>query len=161
MSRAFTPTTTERKPTMSKLSNGLRHNIMLPLVSKHDTDALKSFALTMSIVFPVVFMLLLPWVLSAAVPIWPVYLSIGLSALYIFAASLLYYPYLLWMIIASVLGFINTRLILALAYYLLIVPTGLFMQWRKGLQYKQLESSQSAWVKREKIPNKDNLKDPF
>lgn len=146
---------------MKTLSNWFRNSVMLPLVLKQDIDALKSFAITMSIAFPVVFMLLLPWVFTAAIPTWPLYISIMLSGLYIFAPQILYYPYIVWMIVASILGFINTRLILALAYYLLIVPTGLFMQWRRGLQYKQLESSESAWVKREKIPNKDNLKEPF
>lgn len=146
---------------MKKLSNWFRSKVMLPLETKQDTEALKSFAITMSIAFPVVFMLLLPWAFSAAIPAWPVYLSLILSALYIFAPTFLYYPYLVWMIIASILGFINTRLILAFAYYLLIVPTGVFMQWRKGLQYKPFESKQSAWIKREKLPNKDNLKEPF
>ena len=146
---------------MKKLSNWFRSNVMLPLETKHDTDALKSFAISMIVAFPVVFMLLLPWAFSAAIPTWPVYLSFILSGLYIFAPTFLYYPYLVWMIIASILGFINTSLILALAYYLLIVPTGVFMQWRKALEYKPFKSSQSAWVKREKLPNKDNLKEPF
>jgi hypothetical protein len=134
---------------MKQLSNWFGNSVMLPLVPKQDTEALKSFAITMGVAFPAVFMLLLPWVFNAAMPTWPLYVK------------LLYYPYLVWMIIASILGFINTRLILAIAYYLLIVPTGLFMQWRKGLQYKQFDSGKSAWIKRETLPSRDNLKEPF
>jgi hypothetical protein len=104
---------------------------------------------------------ILPFLFSAAVPAWPVYLSLLMTASYIFAPRLLYYPYLVWMHIASVFGFINTRVILALAYYLLIVPTGLVMKWRKGLQYKQFSRQESAWVKRDQLPKKNNLKEPF
>jgi hypothetical protein len=146
---------------MNKVVSWYKQTVMLPLVSKDNTDELKSFAITMSLAFPIIFMGILPFLFSAAVPKWPIYLSLLMTACYIFAPRLLYYPYLVWMHIASVFGFINTRVILALAYYLLIVPTGLVMKWRKGLQYKQFSRQESAWVKRDQLPKKNNLKEPF
>lgn len=150
---------------MIKLQQWFKNEVLLPFAERHDVHALKSFALTMAVAFPVVFMLLLPWLfhgsLRGVVPIWPALLSFILMALYLFKPLFLYYPYVLWMIIASVLGWLNTRIILALAYYLLIVPIGLFMQWRKGLQYKNKMPLESAWIPREQKPNKQNLKEPF
>ena len=146
---------------MKQLKQWFIYNVMLALVNKQDTEALKSFAISMSIAFPVIFMVLLPWIFNGEVPLWPALLCMLLMLLHFLRPSLLYYPYVMWMLIASVLGYINTRIILALAYYCLIVPIGLFMQWRKGLQYKQLSSTESAWQKRENIPTKQNLKEPF
>lgn len=135
--------------------------VLLPLANKNDLETLQSFAVTMAIAFPIIFMLLLPWVFSASVPIWPIFLSAGLTSLYFFAPRLLYYPYIVWMIIASILGYINTRIILAIAYYLLIVPIGLFMQWRNGLEYKHHIKTNSVWIIRTQLPEKKNLKEPF
>jgi high-affinity Fe2+/Pb2+ permease len=146
---------------MKQITNWYKSNIALPTASKNDKSALQSFAITMALAFPIVFMLALPWLLSNSTPMWPIYVSMLLSGLYIFAPALLYYPYIVWMFIASILGWINTRIILAIAYYLLVVPIGLFMQWRKGLEYKHQIQDDSAWTKRDKLPTKENLKDPF
>ena len=143
------------------LNTWFRQSVLLPLVSKDDADALQTFAITMSIAFVVIFMGLLPWLLTAAIPLWPAILSMLLMLLYFCKPSFLYYPYITWMVVASVLGFINTRLILALAYYLLIVPIGIIMQWRNGLQYKPYKLSESSWVGRNTTPTKENLKEPF
>ena len=146
---------------MKQVKQWFTQNVLLALANKQDTEALKSFAISMSIAFPVIFMLLLPWIFDGKIPLWPALLSMLLMILHVLKPSLLYYPYIMWMLIASVLGYINTRIILALAYYCLIVPIGLFMQWRNGLQYKQPPGTESAWQKRENIPTKQNLKDPF
>lgn len=90
-------------------------------------------------------MVRIPWLVALSVPFWPAYLYFSLSGLYIFALKHLYYPYIGWMWIASGLGYINTRIILAIAYYLRIVPIGLIMQWRNGLEYKHKESVASPW----------------
>ncbi|MDT0594455.1 SxtJ family membrane protein [Glaciecola petra] len=150
---------------MTKLQQWFKNEVLLPFAERQDVLALKSFALTMAVAFPAVFMLLLPWLfhgtLQGTVPLWPAMISFILMALYIFKPLFLYYPYVLWMIFASILGWFNTRIILALAYYFLIVPIGLFMQWRKGLQYKNKMPLESAWIPRKQKPNKHNLKEPF
>lgn len=141
--------------------NWFNTQVLLPLCDKTDVRALRSFALTMSIAFPAVFMALLPYIFDGSIPYWPAVISVVLMSLYVLLPKALYYPYLCWMYFASVIGFLNTRLILALAYYVLIVPIGLFMQWRKGLQYKTESNQTSAWVKRSHSPQKNNLKEPF
>jgi len=146
---------------MMKFLKNIKKQHMLPLATRDDTEALKSFALGFSIAVSIIFIGLLPWLFSSKVPLWPAYIAIGLGVLYLFAPRLLYYPYVVWMTIASFLGFFNTYLVLALAYYLLIVPIGLVMQWLKGLQYTHKSSADSTWIPREKAPQKENLKEPF
>lgn len=44
----------------------------------------------------------------------------------IFAPLLLKYPYILWMRLAGILSWVNTRLLLAIIFYLVFSPVGLF-----------------------------------
>lgn len=43
---------------------------------------------------------------------------------------LLYWPYRGWMALGGVLGFINTRIILALIYFLIFTPIAFVRRWR-------------------------------
>lgn len=135
--------------------------LMLPVASKRDLSALRSFALTMALAIPFVFMLILPWLFNHAVPVWPVLVSMTLALLQIFKPNFLYPIYIVWMVFASVLGWLNTNLIMMLIFYLLIVPLGLFMRVINKLQFKHRIYENSAWVIREKAPSKENLKEPF
>ena len=108
---------------------------MITLASKNDTAALKSFALTMSWAFPSVFGLLLPWLFSYSLQLWPLIISALLLGGYFLHPPSLYYPYRLWMSIALVLGWINTRIILGLVFYAMILPIGLLMRSLGKLQY--------------------------
>jgi hypothetical protein len=142
---------------------------MLKLADKSDITALKEFARTMMWAFPVIFMLILPWLFNGPIHWWPASISALLILLYFAYPAGLYYPYRLWMAIASVLGWINTRLILGLAFYLLIMPIGLLMRTLGKLQYKTKIScsadvqptNSSYWIKSEDKLDKNKLENPF
>ncbi len=59
--------------------------------------------------------------------------------------------YIAWMKLAFVLGWINTRIILALMFYLVFTPIGLAMKlFGKDLLDRKIEKDkQSYWIKRE------------
>lgn len=138
--------------------------VMLPLVSRNDTKAMRSFALTMSIVFPIVFTLLLPWLFNHGMAYWPFAVSSVLMSLYVVYPKGIYYPYFVWMIIASVLGWFNTRLILGIVFYIVITPIGLMMKTLGKLQYKNHVNSESNWVKQthtDARKDKKRLEEPF
>ena len=136
---------------------------MLPLHTKQDIDELKSFGLTMAWIFPAVFMGLLPWLFERAIPWWPAYFSGLLILLYVVYPKGLYYPYRAWMAIASVLGWINTRIVLAIAFYLLITPIGWVMRSLHKLQYRAKPKAVKStyWHQSEKEKQPERLKDPF
>lgn len=139
-------------------------NVMLPLANRNDTKAMRSFALTMSIVFPIVFTLLLPWLFNHGLAYWPFAVSTVLMSLYVIYPKGIYYPYYVWMIIASVLGWFNTRLILGLVFYIVITPIGLIMKTLGKLQYKKQVNNQSNWVKQihtDARKDKKRLEEPF
>ena len=63
--------------------------------------------------------------------------------------------YILWMLLAHMLSWINTRIILGLIFYLIFTPMGLIMRLiqRDSLQRKIDQEIDSYWVYREKPKN--------
>ena len=139
-------------------------NMMLPLAERNDTKAMRSFALTMSIVFPIVFMLVLPWLFNNSLPYWPLVISTVLMSLYLAYPKGIYYPYYVWMIIASIMGWFNTKLILGLVFYVVITPIGMFMKAFGKLQYQKHVNTDSNWVMQKHTDarkDKKRLEEPF
>jgi hypothetical protein len=58
-----------------------------------------------------------------------------------------------WMAFATVLGRVNTRIILGLIFYLVVTPVGLVMRlFRDPLNRKQGDPHASQWIKRAPEP---------
>lgn len=132
-------------------------------IDKSNIKALKSFALTMSWAFPVVFSLALPWLFSYAYQVWPLFISASLMLLYLFKPSWIYWPFKGWMFVAGIIGWVNTRIILGLSFYLLIAPIGMVLNLFGKLQYKkQMPKHQtSSYVKPDEKSKKESLEYPF
>ena len=135
----------------------------LLIIDKDNIPELRRFALTMSIVFPVVFMLVLPWIFNLGIPVWPALLSAVLMLLYLISPRLLHYPQIVWAWIAFVLGWINTHLLLWVVFYILIFPVGLMAKLAGKLNYNKHHKSkkESFWVKRDQKAAKQELENPF
>lgn len=124
---------------------------------------LKSFALTMSWAVPCLFMFILPWLFERNISWWPLIFS-GLLMLIYFSFPKGILPiYRLWMAIASVIGWINTRIILALVFYVIILPTGVLLKIFGKLQYNSFEkiSEKSFWKTGDVKLKKEDLERPF
>lgn len=136
---------------------------MLPMAAADDKPALRKFAWQMSIAFPLFFALLLPWIFSHPMPMWPFYVAAILLVSAYLVPVLLFPLYVVWTVFASLLGWLNTFVILALAFYLLIFPIGLVLRLlgKLGYQTKLKPDAKSYWIQRESPPQKDNLKEPF
>lgn len=138
-------------------------SIMLPLADKSDRKALRHFAWQMAIAVPLIFAGLLPWLFDRPIQEWPFVVSgILLVSAYILPITL--YPiYFVWIIFASILGWINTQIILGLAFFVLILPLGILLRLLGKLGYNpKLEpDAESYWITRDTPPRRDNLKEPF
>tara|TARA_B110000858_G_scaffold198487_1_gene265596 strand:+ start:2098 stop:2505 length:408 start_codon:yes stop_codon:yes gene_type:complete len=89
------------------------------------TSEYRKFGLSFAVFLPLFFGLLLPWIFSLQITLWPWLLSgllVPWSLLLPNSLHLLYKP---WMYFASVLGFINTRILLGLIFVLIFVPIAL------------------------------------
>jgi hypothetical protein len=83
--------------------------------------------------------------------------SIGavLLLLAIFSPKALLYFYIFWMAIGRGMGFIVTRLLLVLFYFILIVPLGLVTRILGKDFLQKGENKKSYWVKKEVESNPD------
>jgi len=115
-----------------------------------DIRNLKKFGITMGIAFLVITLLMLIRHRHSVIP------TSIISALFFLSAFLLPLAlkpvYIFWMKLVFVLGWINTRLILMIIFYILFTPAGLIMRlFRVDLLDRKIDKSKdSYWKKREK-----------
>jgi len=135
----------------------------MDMKEKISEKELKSFALSMSWAIPALFMLLLPWIFDQSIHWWPALVSLLLLTFYFIFPKGIYLIYKSWMAIASVLGWINTRIILALVFYGIIFPIGVLLRLFGKLQYKNSEPEEHAsyWKTRDVTLKKEDLERPF
>jgi hypothetical protein len=92
---------------------------------KSNDKQLRHFGLTTGAIFGGLFGLLLPWLKGHTLPLWPFLLWVALWAPALLWPRVLKYPYAGWVGFGTVLGWVNSRIILAVIFYLIIVPMGL------------------------------------
>jgi len=110
---------------------------MMSVYQKPDNEELRKFGIVFALFFILVFGLVMPMIRhdwsalfadTALWPRWPWLVSSMLLAIAIAVPAPLYYLHRPWMIFADVAGWVNTRIILILLFYVLILPTGLIMR---------------------------------
>lgn len=131
------------------------------LLKKTDHKGLRQFGLQMALVIPMLFGIALPWLFGWSWPLWPWLLAATFLLLVLLHAPGLYYPYRVWMAFAAVMGWLNTRLLLGVVFYLLIMPLGLLLRLCGKLQYQAHPKGDSFWRQPDKEPTAKDLEDPF
>ncbi len=116
---------------------------------KTDTKSLRKYGITMFVALVIIGTILL--LKHKPVYIWFYGLGSLFLVLSIVIPGSLKYVYIIWMKIAFVLGWINTRIILAIMFYLVFTPIGLAMKlFGKDLLDRKIEKDkESYWKKRE------------
>jgi hypothetical protein len=89
---------------------------------------LRNFGFILGAFVAVLFGLFLPWLFAHSIPLWPWVVSAILSFTSLIQPSLLILVYKGWMSVGKVLGWINTRIILGVIFYVLLLPIGLFIR---------------------------------
>jgi len=96
--------------------------------SNTDKGKLKSFGLLLSIIIPSLFGLFFPIIQGRSFPFWPWVIAGIVLLLALVLPISLKYIYILFMKIGSVLGWVNTRIILALIFFTLFFFVALIMK---------------------------------
>ena len=132
---------------------------MTPLVSKKE---LRNFALVTSAMLILFFGLLLPWLWDAAFRLWPWIAAAVLVTWGLLLPASLAPAYHLWMKFAHVLGWINTRLILSIIFFLIFLPFGFIMRLLgNDPMVRRFDVKTNSYrVKRAPIPH-ENMEKPF
>lgn len=133
------------------------HDTELPM----DDKALRQFGLIMAGMIAVFFGLLIPWIWDFSSPLW----AWVVAAVFLLLA--LAWPrglapiYKVWMKIGAVLGWINTRLILGLVFFVIFVPFGLVMRLFKDPMRRSLHQPVDSYRVPSNQPQTKNLTRPF
>lgn len=115
------------------------------------------------LILVMLFAFLFPWLFnSTTMPIWPWLIASMLWLPALFYPCVLQPVYTSWMKVGHVLGWINTRIILGLLFYLIVLPMGLIMRLFgfDPMARKKDQESSSYRVKSISEP-KDRLEKPY
>lgn len=115
-----------------------------------DKKSLRRFGITMGIAFAVITMFIL---IRHKHSIMPTCIISAIFFILAFVFPLVLKPaYILWMKLALVLSWVNTRLILSVIFYLVFTPLGLGMRlFKQDLLDRKIEKNrESYWRKKEK-----------
>lgn len=130
---------------------------------KIDEKGLREFGLLTGIILAVLFGLLLPWQRSYSLPLWPWIVSAILWLLALLVPGILNPVYEVWMRIGSVLSWINTRLILGIIFYFLIMPIGLLMRevFHQDPMARKLDADLKTYRMTSQIKSRESMEKPF
>ena len=119
-------------------------------------DSSRTKVKNFGLLFGVICTLVVGYLLYRGSGLWPWFAA---GAGFFFLTGLAAYPvlkpvYIGWMMFAFVLGWINTRIILGVFFYLILTPIGLFLRLTgKDLLDKRLDrTAKTYWIKRERVP---------
>lgn len=102
--------------------------MMMHPIPKLNRKELRDFGLLTGAIIVVVFGLLLPWLRGHSLPKIPWIIAIILWFLSFLTPTTLQPIYQVWMQIGLVLGWFNTRIILGLIFYGIMMPMGVIMR---------------------------------
>jgi hypothetical protein len=127
-----------------------------------DRKQLREFGLVFAAGLIVMFGLLLPWLAGRSWPLWP-WVAAGVFV----TLALAFPPALrplnaLWLKIGHVLGWINTRIILGVVYFVVFLPAGLLLRLlHKDPMHRSIDASAASYRVPSKSAPNQQMERPF
>lgn len=126
---------------------------------------LRKFGFIMGGMFALLFGLFFPWIFDKTAenwPLWPFIVMAVFWGLAVILPQVLRPVNAIWLKIGNVLGWVNSRIILGVMFYLLIFPIGLLLKiFAKDSMNRNLSSDVKSYRKVSKHRNKEHLEKPF
>lgn len=139
----------------------MNHNTTLSSESPNARE-LRQFGWMFAGAIALVFGLVIPWLWNMAWPRWPWLLAAVFAVWATLRPTGLRIVYRVWMKLAHVLGWINTRLILALVFYGVIAPIGILMRlFGYDPLLRRWESARKSYRKDSANPPPDHMERPY
>ena len=128
-----------------------------------DDKGLRKFGLTTGAIIVVLFAAFFPWLFDAAtMPIWPWVLAGLLWVPALLMPGALRPVYTTWMKIGNTIGWVNTRIILGVLFYAVVLPMGLIMRlFGKDPMSRKYDKSALSYRIESVSEPKDRLEKPF
>jgi hypothetical protein len=127
-----------------------------------DRKQLREFGLVFGAGLIVMFGLLLPWLADRSWPLWP-----WIAAAVFVTLALAFPPALrplnfLWLKIGHVLGWINTRIILGVVFFVIFLPAALLLRaLRKDPMHRTFDASTASYRVSSKSAPNQQMERPF
>lgn len=124
---------------------------------------LRKFGLVTGAIVAALFGIILPWLFGYQWPKWPWIVTGILWVWAIVFPSTLFFVYNIWMKFGLVAGWINTRIILGIMFYLVFLPAGLVMRiiFRNDPMSRKLDSSAKSYRKISQPISKEHIERPY
>lgn len=122
---------------------------------------LRKFGLVTAGMLILFFDLLIPWIWSIAMPLWPVIAAAILGSMALVYPLALGPVYKVWMRFADILGWVNTRIILSVIFFLLFFPVGLIMRIFNDPMRRKMDRSAASYRIPSVPPKPENMERPF
>ncbi len=123
---------------------------------------LRKFGLIFGAIVSVLFGLLLPWLFDYAWPVWP-WIVAGVFWVWGLAApGSMFFVYRIWLQFGQVAGWINTRIIMSILFYVVFFPAGMIMRlFGKDPMTRRLDRDSSSYRKASTPIDKDHFERPY
>jgi len=124
--------------------------------------ALRGFGLAVAVITLALFGLLLPWLRGHVSPRWPWVVAVLLCTWALLLPASLAPVHRGWLAAGRALGWINTRVVLAVVFYSLFVPAGLIMRaLNKDPMARRMDESRDSYrvVRARRV--KDHMERPY
>ena len=122
---------------------------------------LRKFGLVTGAMLILFFDILIPWIWDIALPLWPVIAAAILGSMALIVPAALGPVYKVWMRFADVLGWINTRIILSLIFFLVFFPFGMVLRLFNDPMRRKLDDSVASYRIPSTPPKIENMERPF
>lgn len=127
-----------------------------------DRKELRSFGLITGAMTAGVFGLALPLLFDHGLPKWPWIVAGVLIAWALAVPTTLKPVYLVWMTIGQALGWVNTRIIMTVMFYLIILPVGLLRRLGgKDPMARTMSPDEKSYRVPSTEPDKKHIERPF
>ena len=122
---------------------------------------LRKFGLVTGAMLILFFDLLIPWIWGIAMPKWPLIAAAILAAMALIFPASLRPVYTVWMRFAEALGWVNTRIILSVIFFLLFFPVGMIMRLFNDPMRRKLDESADSYRIPSNPPKPENMERPY
>ena len=127
-----------------------------------DRQELRSFGLIFATGLVLIFGLLLPWLAEKPWPSWPWIVAAGFAGCALVLPQALKPVYFLWMKIGHVLGWINTRIILGVVFFIIFAPVALLLRLLgKDPMHRRLDAQTSTYRVNSEKPPRERMERRF
>ncbi len=134
---------------------------MEPVRTDMTPQELRKFGLVTAGMLVLFFDILIPLLWGIALPTWPLIAASVLILAALLLPRALGPVYIVWMKFANVLGWINTRIILGVIFYLIFVPVGLIVRAVSDPMRRKSDTQANSYREESRQPKIDNMERPY